>query len=161
MNPVQEWHLSLSAIPSNAKEMLLTPWKYVRSFPYLVPTGFGGSILLSSPFLVLLFRKGAVDSRPQTHLMDCSSGFDVVLWCHGNPGGWQFSYRYAMILLPWFFLIPARKQSGENHCYRKGPFRTLSTNKRVWYVPVPVDTLCDALYDSMLSLFWSLTRSAS
>jgi hypothetical protein len=29
----------------------------------------------------------------------------LLLWCHGNPGGWQFSYRYAMILLPWIFLI--------------------------------------------------------
>ena len=28
-----------------------------------------------------------------------------ILWCHGNPGGWQFSYRYAMILLPWMFLL--------------------------------------------------------
>jgi hypothetical protein len=28
-----------------------------------------------------------------------------VLWCHGNPGGWQFSYRYAMVLLPWMFLL--------------------------------------------------------
>jgi hypothetical protein len=24
---------------------------------------------------------------------------------HGNPGGWQFSYRYATILLPWMFLL--------------------------------------------------------
>jgi hypothetical protein len=29
----------------------------------------------------------------------------ALLWLHGNPGGWQFSYRYAMILLPWMFLI--------------------------------------------------------
>ena len=28
-----------------------------------------------------------------------------VLWTHGNPGGWQFSYRYAIILLPWMFLL--------------------------------------------------------
>jgi hypothetical protein len=28
-----------------------------------------------------------------------------VLWLHGNPGGWQISYRYAMDLLPWMFLI--------------------------------------------------------
>ena len=28
-----------------------------------------------------------------------------ALWAHGNPGGWQFSYRYAMILLPWMFLL--------------------------------------------------------
>ena len=28
-----------------------------------------------------------------------------VLWLHGNPGGWQISYRYAIELLPWMFLI--------------------------------------------------------
>lgn len=28
-----------------------------------------------------------------------------LLWTRGNPGGWQFSYRYAMTLLPWIFLI--------------------------------------------------------
>ena len=29
----------------------------------------------------------------------------LVLWLHGNPGGWQYSYRYAMVLLPWLFLL--------------------------------------------------------
>jgi hypothetical protein len=29
----------------------------------------------------------------------------LVLWLHGNPGSWQFSYRYAMILPPWMFLL--------------------------------------------------------
>ena len=29
----------------------------------------------------------------------------LTLWLHANPGGWQFSYRYGMILLPWMFLI--------------------------------------------------------
>jgi hypothetical protein len=29
----------------------------------------------------------------------------LTLWLHGNPGGWQISYRYAMDLLPWMFLI--------------------------------------------------------
>lgn len=28
-----------------------------------------------------------------------------LLWTHGNSGGWQFGYRYAMVLLPWIFLI--------------------------------------------------------
>jgi hypothetical protein len=32
---------------------------------------------------------------------------DRVAICHGNPGGWQFSYRYATILLPWMFLLLA------------------------------------------------------
>ena len=37
----------------------------------------------------------------------------VVLCLHGNPGGWQVSSRYAMILLPWAFLIIL-----ENHASR-------------------------------------------
>jgi hypothetical protein len=32
----------------------------------------------------------------------------LLLWCHGNPGGWQYSYRYAMVLLPWMFMILLR-----------------------------------------------------
>jgi len=28
-----------------------------------------------------------------------------LLWTHGNSGGWQFGYRYAMVLLPWLFVI--------------------------------------------------------
>jgi len=62
-------------------------------------------LLLSSPFLLLLFRKGAVDSRLKRTSWTAVAVLTFVLWCHGNPGGWQFSYRYAMILLPWFFLI--------------------------------------------------------
>jgi hypothetical protein len=29
----------------------------------------------------------------------------LLLWTHGNSGGWQFGYRYAMTLLPWVFII--------------------------------------------------------
>jgi len=29
----------------------------------------------------------------------------VLLWTHGNSGGWQFGYRYAMVLLPWAFVL--------------------------------------------------------
>ena len=29
----------------------------------------------------------------------------ILLWMHGNSGGWQFGYRYAMVLLPWLFII--------------------------------------------------------
>lgn len=29
----------------------------------------------------------------------------ALLWTHGNSGGWQFGYRYAMVILPWAFVI--------------------------------------------------------
>ncbi|MGH9948336.1 MAG: hypothetical protein ACRD6X_14230 [Pyrinomonadaceae bacterium] len=29
----------------------------------------------------------------------------IVLWMHGNSGGWQFGYRYAVVILPFLFVI--------------------------------------------------------
>ena len=71
------------------------------------PKPFGGSILLASPLLLLLFRRGARDFDLKVVAWIAMAPLLAVLWLHGNPGGWQFSYRYAMILLPWMFLILA------------------------------------------------------
>jgi hypothetical protein len=95
---------SPTAIPWNSFKMLFEGWTDIGQFPYLLPHGFGCSIFLASPFLFLLFREGG------HYPVICWTTIAVltaVLWCHGNPGGWQFSYRYAMILLPWMFLIIA------------------------------------------------------
>ncbi len=96
---------SVYAIPLNFKAMLIEPWKRIAQYPYLVPTGFGGSIVLSSPYLFFLFRRGARKPCVKFVAWMAIATLTVLLWCHGNPGGWQFSYRYAMILLPWIFLI--------------------------------------------------------
>ena len=96
---------ALSYIPLNFQEMLMTQWKYLPNYPYFVPTGFGGVIWWSSPFLFLLFRP-----RMRNKILWRVAWLAIIvltflLWTHGNPGGWQFSYRYAMTLLPWMFLI--------------------------------------------------------
>jgi hypothetical protein len=96
---------SIHAIPLNAKAMLLETWRRVDQFPYFLPTGFGGSIFLSCPFLIYLFRVGARDATLKTLAWIAIAILTFVLWLHGNPGGWQISYRYAMDLLPWMFLI--------------------------------------------------------
>ncbi len=96
---------SLHAIPGNVYHMLFkgigdtTP-----KFPYILPYGFGCSIFLASPFLVLVFREGG---KYKSAAWIAIGLLTAALWCHGNPGGWQFSYRYAMILLPWMFLLLA------------------------------------------------------
>ena len=96
---------SIHAIPLNAEAMLFETWRRVDHFPYLRPTGFGGSIFLSCPFLVYLFRTGARDATLKTLAWVAIAVLTLTLWLHGNPGGWQISYRYAMELLPWMFLI--------------------------------------------------------
>lgn len=105
----EEWYqhgiFSIYSIPRNAYAMLIEPWRQAPNFPYLLPTGFGGSILLSCPFLLLLFRPGARDVTLKLIAWSAIVVLTLVLWLHGNPGGWQISYRYAAELLPWMLLI--------------------------------------------------------
>jgi hypothetical protein len=93
---------SIQAIPWNIYTMLFQGYESLGYFPYIRPNGFGCSIFLASPFLCLLFRQGG---RYKVVAWLAISVLTLVLWLHGNPGSWQFSYRYAMILLPWMFLL--------------------------------------------------------
>jgi hypothetical protein len=96
---------SLDYISYNVHEMLFTMWDRLPGFPYLKPTAFGGAVWLSSPFLFLLFRFGSRNNILKHTAWIAILLMTFLLWCHGNPGGWQFSYRYAIILLPWAYLI--------------------------------------------------------
>jgi len=93
---------SIQAIPWNIYTMLFQGFESIDYFPYIQPDGFGCSIFLASPFLFLLFRQGG---RYKVVAWVAIALLTLVLWLHGNPGSWQFSYRYAMILLPWMFLL--------------------------------------------------------
>ena len=93
---------SVQAIPWNIYTMLFQGFDSITYFPYIRPNGFGCSIFLASPFLCLLFRQGGRYKVPAWLVIALLT---LVLWCHGNPGSWQFSYRYAMILVPWIFLL--------------------------------------------------------
>jgi hypothetical protein len=93
---------SIHSIPWNAHTMLFEGFSDNPDFPFLSFPPFGCSILLSSPFLFLLFRNGG---KYKVICWIAIGLLTFILWCHGNPGGWQFSYRYAMILLPWMFLL--------------------------------------------------------
>jgi len=93
---------SLYAIPWNAYKTLFEGFESEPQFPFIQPHAFGCSIFLASPILFLLFREGGKHRRI---VWLAIAILTFALWCHGNPGGWQFSYRYAVILLPWFFLL--------------------------------------------------------
>lgn len=93
---------SLRAIPWNAYKMLFEGFSDIPVFPFIRPNAFGCSIFLSSPFLFLLFREGG---RYKITAWVAIGLLALVLRSHENPGGWQFSYRYAIILLPWMFLL--------------------------------------------------------
>lgn len=92
-------------IPGQMREMLWRPWEIRESFPFLAPSGFSSSILLSSPFLLFALRCGAVDKLLKYAAWTAVFALTILLWVHGNSGGWQFGYRYAMVCLPWLFVI--------------------------------------------------------
>ena len=96
---------SVYYIPGQAWEMLLKLWERKPNFPYLQPNGFSSSILFSSPFLFLLLRNGSRDKILKYLAWLAIIVLTFLLWIHGNSGGWQFGYRYAMVLLPWIFVV--------------------------------------------------------
>jgi hypothetical protein len=106
-NVLQEpWYqhglFSLYAIPWNIHKMLFEGFRDAPTFPFISFAPFGCSIFLVSPFLFLIFREGGPHKRVAWIAIGLLT---FALWAHGNPGGWQFSYRYAMVLLPWMFLL--------------------------------------------------------
>lgn len=92
-------------ISGQAWEMLIKPWNLRDTFPYLLPDGFSASILFSSPFLLLMFRVGAKNGGKKLAAWLSIIVMTILLWMHGNSGGWQFGYRYSMVLLPWIFVL--------------------------------------------------------
>ncbi|MFL6584158.1 MAG: hypothetical protein ACJ8KU_06540 [Chthoniobacterales bacterium] len=93
---------SVHAIPWNMHKMLFEGFTDIPNFPFVRFYPFGCSIFLASPFLFLLFREGGTF---KVTAWIAIALLTFALWCHGNPGGWQFSYRYGIILFPWMFLI--------------------------------------------------------
>ncbi|HQZ97855.1 MAG TPA: hypothetical protein PLP21_16150 [Pyrinomonadaceae bacterium] len=96
---------SIYYIPRQMWEMLIKGWEWRDSVPYLRPNGFGNTILVSSPFLLFAFRDGARDYAIKYGAWIAILFLTILLWMHGNSGGWQFGYRYAMVLLPWIFVL--------------------------------------------------------
>lgn len=92
-------------IPGQVWEMFFKPWEYKSLFPYLRPNGFSSSILLSSPFIIYAVRFGTRDRVLKYLAWLAILAMCFILWMHGNSGGWQFGYRYAMVCLPWLFVI--------------------------------------------------------
>ncbi len=96
---------SVYYIPGQIWEMLLRMWEWRPANPFPTPNPFSSSILISSPFLLYAFRKGGRDKILKYLCWAAVLIICIVLWMHGNSGGWQFGYRYAIAILPFLFVI--------------------------------------------------------
>lgn len=96
---------SVYYIPRQMWEMLFKIWEWRPTFPLPMPNPFSSSVLLSSPFLLFAFRPGAKDMVTKYLCWIAVLAICIPLWMHGNSGGWQFGYRYAIAILPFVFVI--------------------------------------------------------
>ena len=96
---------SVYYIPRQIWEMLLRLWEWRPTFPLPMPNPFSSSILISSPFLLFALRPGWRDRTLKYLCWGAVLIICIVLWMHGNSGGWQFGYRYAIAILPFLFVI--------------------------------------------------------
>ena len=92
-------------IPRQIWEMLFKLWEFRPAYSLPMPNPFSGSILISSPFLCFAFRTGHREKMIKYLAWAAVILICLVLWMHGNAGGWQFAYRYAIAILPFLFLI--------------------------------------------------------
>jgi hypothetical protein len=96
---------SVYYIPRQIWEMLLRLWEWRPTFPLPMPNPFSSSILISSPFLLFALRPGSRDKVLKYACWLAILIICILLWMHGNSGGWQFGYRYAIAALPFLFVI--------------------------------------------------------
>ena len=92
-------------IPRQIWEMLFKLWEFRPGFSLPVPNPFSSSIIISSPFVLFAFRRGSRNKFVKYLCWAAVLVICVVLWMHGNSGGWQFGYRYAIAVLPFLFVI--------------------------------------------------------
>ena len=93
---------SFHAIPWNAYKMLFEGMQDIATFPYLRPLPVWLLHLSEQPIPLSTFSGRRT---PQSSSLDRDWAFDPGTLVPRQSRGWQFSYRYAMILLPWMFLL--------------------------------------------------------
>ena len=104
---------SWQAIAMNVRVMLCdSAWNASTSWPYILPTLRGGSILSICPFLLYLVRPGQRDMVLRRVCWLAIALLLAPVLPHGNSGGMQFAYRYALPLLPWIWLLLLDRRGG-------------------------------------------------
>jgi hypothetical protein len=97
---------SLAHLPTNLGYFLLLVGRPIPEFPWFEPTGFGMSVLLTSPGLLLAVR--ADWRRRETVVLGLTALLVLIpsLLYYGG-GWWQFGFRYALDSFPFVMALCA------------------------------------------------------
>lgn len=123
--------ISLSSIPRNLYTMLLKAPPFLEQFPYLLPAKVGGmSLLITTPaFLWALKARSWNWLCVGSWLAIGAIALPIVM--HGDLGGFQFGYRYAMDFYPFLLLLMVRGM-GDRLTFEQGLAIALSFLVNAW-----------------------------
>jgi hypothetical protein len=123
-------------LPDGLRAMLLaSSWNTSSEFPFFRPDTGGGSIFSACPALLLLFGTNSREPHLRRVAWAAMLPMALVHLMHGYVGCTQYSYRFAMTLLPWLFLlwldIPAPGGRRAATCFEAG-LMALSIGMNAW-----------------------------
>jgi hypothetical protein len=98
--------LSLSYIPRNLFAIFLRSWNYIDDPPFLQPSWWGLSIVLSTPLLLWLV-KGDRHDRRVVYAALGAAVTAIPIVTHGNVGLTQYGYRFSLDVQPLLFVVLA------------------------------------------------------
>lgn len=102
---------NLKAIPRNFYNMILKAPNFVDEAPFIKPNRIGGfSMLLTTPFFLWAVKSRGWGWFPLGAWL-AIVGVLAPIYLHGDTGGAEFGYRYAMDVYP-FLLLLAVKGAG-------------------------------------------------
>ncbi|MEP7167104.1 MAG: hypothetical protein ABI758_03955 [Candidatus Woesebacteria bacterium] len=98
----KDGEFNIKNIPKHAEVLFTKLPKKIDTFPYIVPSHYGLSIFITSPFLILAFLSLLRKKRwPEL----ATIGLIMLLeMSHGTVGFAQFGYRFALDVYPLLFL---------------------------------------------------------
>jgi hypothetical protein len=98
--------LHISYIPRNIYALLFQPPVLIESFPYIVPSTFGLSLIFTTPALLFIF--GARGDASTWALSLTVLLISLPGLFHGWPGAAQFGYRFSLDYTPFLMLLTAK-----------------------------------------------------
>jgi hypothetical protein len=108
----------LSYIPYHLRIMFLEPPVFIDSWPYVIPSKIGLSILITTPAFILALFSG-IRNRLSLACWSAVIPTAFLIFIKSGTGWTQFGYRYALDFYPFLLLLTFKGIGGEMKWYHK------------------------------------------
>ncbi|MEW6146063.1 MAG: hypothetical protein AB1598_13715 [Thermodesulfobacteriota bacterium] len=108
----------LSYIPYHLRIMFLEPPAFISTWPYVVPSQIGLSILITTPAFIFALFAG-IRNRLSLACWSAVIPTAFLIFIKSGTGWTQFGYRYALDFYPFLLLLTFKGIGGEMKWYHK------------------------------------------